>query len=625
VRESLSKKMSLATVSGTLAARPASPAPQGGIAGGLGGGSFGRVAKDQLGKEVDGKGFAIGWFEGQNRRGLQQAERRLGNSSYFKGKSGAAVRALADFADFDGASAAAGDYTIPGLAATGGKLPEAAKAALEAAKSKEQPAEADALRRLLAKAALLDSAAANLGLSDGSLADEAIQRLNELHQADIKAWSQQLPQLATKLDFVLRDVSLEQAVAAVAKRANLELHLLEGSADDAVALSGGPDAGRVSYLDLRHATVAEALDWILQPARLRWQLEGKSIVAGSDRRVGNSGWTYDVSAIALPLDEDLKKLGDDAKMRAEAQKAADDFLAAVRAAIKADEGSLVWFAPGQLLLFGTPGQHEKLAQTIASLQAGVNPLAEPLTAIGAATRQRFAARREKLAKAAVAERNLNVAMAHDQFSWQLLSAAAGGKLDLEALTELQIAWQTAQTAELLTGESRPLVLRSLWAVCQAARALPAEKELALLAESARQKSNAAIAAALTDAGTSKGSLPILASAVYAALANPADAAYRGKLLTLLATSETDEATRDLRLLGRVLLSEKVTDADRKSLNDLLTAGVGGADPALLVALACRKAGGATWEQFRAHSGELLGEQPLPGEVVVLINRLPALN
>jgi hypothetical protein len=387
------------------------------------------------------------------------------------------------------------------------------------------------------------------------------------------------------------------------------------------ASKSGP---HISYLDLRHATVAEALDWILQPVRLTWQLGGQRIVAGGDRRRGESGWTYDVAATALPLDADLKKLGDDAKVAAGAQKAADDFLAALRGAVKADETALVWFAPGQLLLFGTPEQHAALSAHIATLEQGPGMPAAPVAKLSEATRPRFAARKGRIAKAEAAERKLGVALAHDQFSWQLLSAAAAGKLDLEALTELQIAWQAPQTTELLAGPTRPLALRSLWTICEAARALPAERELAALATSAREKSQAAIAAALTEAGTNKGNQSILASGIYAALANPADGAYRTKLLTLLSAQENDEATKDLRLLGRVLLGE-MNGADRKSLGELLTAGVGGADPVALIAFACRKAGGATWDQFRAQSRELLGEQPLPGEVVVLINRLPGLR
>jgi hypothetical protein len=130
-----------------------------------------------------------------------------------------------------------------------------------------------------------------------------------------------------------------------------------------------------------------------------------------------------------------------------------------------------------------------------------------------------------------------------------------------------------------------------------------------------------IAAVLTEAGANKGNLPTMASGIFAALANPTDRAYTTKLLTLLSDSEPDEGTKQLRLLGRVLLGD-ITDADRKALGELVATGVGGSDPVALVALACRRAGSATWDQFRASSHELLGEQPLPGELVVLVNRLP---
>jgi len=598
----------------------AGPLPTGGAAG-FGGGGFGRGSGRGLQQEA--KKLSIDSRLGALRGGRVLVER--GRPLALDGLQRLSKESLADhpvagrvdgyFAITDGEFG----YTINAISPQAAKLAEAAKAALEAANNKEKPVAGEALRRLLVKAALLDSAVANVGQSDGSTAIAAIERLNELHEAENKAWSEQQPLLKKKLDLVLRDQSLEQSLAAVAKAAGIEIRVTDGSAADAAALTG--EAPRISYLDLRHATVSEALDWILQPARLSWQPEAKGIVAGSDRRRGEAGWTYDVSTIALPLDEDLKKLGDDAKMQAEAQKAAEEFMAALRKELKLEDSALVWFAPGQLLLFGTPAQHSALAGQLAALEAGATKPVAGLAALGETTRKRYAARKERIDKAEAAGRKLGVAAAHDQFSWQLLSSAAGGKLDHEALTELQIAWKAPQTAELLASESRALVLRSLWTVCEASRALPAEKELAALATSARAKSQTAIAAVLTEAGSNKGSLPIMASGIFAALANPADRAYTAKLLTVLSEKETDEATKDLRLLGRVLLGE-VTDADRKSLGELVASGVGGADPVALIALACRKAGGTSWNVFRTHSRELLGEQPLPGEVIVLVNRLP---
>ena len=52
-----------------------------------------------------------------------------------------------------------------------------------------------------------------------------------------------------------------------------------------------------------------------------------------------------------------------------------------------------------------------------------------------------------------------------------------------------------------------------------------------------------------------------------------------------------------------------------------------ADSVALIALACRRAGGEVWNEFRAASPEFIGNHPLPGDLVVLINRLsmPALK
>jgi Ca-activated chloride channel family protein len=623
---------------GTL---PAPNSPTGGASiGSSAGGAYGRggVAAGrpvaQQGQRrplaVDGRvdAFGRGRALGDLQRGTGRGLARDGLRSYFY-KEAAADHPVADLNDFLAITDWEFSYAAAAISPQAAKLAEAAKAAIEAANSKENPVEDEELRRLLAKAALLDSAVANFGQSDGSIAAAAIPRLNDLHEDDVRTWSEKQPQLKAKLDLVIRDQSLEQALATVAKAANIEVRLLEGSAADAAALTqrfseSAAASPRISYLDLRHATAAQALNWILQPLRLSWRPEANRIVASSDRRRNESGWTYDVSAIALPLDNDLKKLGDDSKMQAEAQKAADEFIAALRNALKVDEVSLVWFAPGQLLLFGAPAMHAALAGHIASLEQGAARPAAGLATLSDTTRKRFAARKERMAKADAAARKLDAALAHDQFSWQLLAAAAGGKLDLEAVTELELAWRSPQTSELLAGESRSLVLRSLWTICEAARVLPAENELSALAATAREKSAAAVASALIDAGTNKGSQSVLASAIYAALANSADRAYAAKLLTLLAASETDEATKNVRLLGRVLLGE-ITNVDRQALSELIAAGVGGADPVALIAFACRKAGDATWARFRAQSRELLGEQPLPGEVVILINRLPGLR
>ncbi len=581
-----------------------------------GGGAFGATSGTMPAKEAKfGRGIELGF------------------TAFNRPAPGLVAESL--FADLsDEVAGADFGYTASVLAAQAAKSAESARKSWELASGKEAPADRAALRWLLTQACLLDTAAANVGQSDGSVAAQAIERLNDLHAQDVKEWSAKLPQLATKLDLVIRDQSLTDALAQVAKAAGRDIRLLDGSLADSAAISDG-QSPRVSYLDLRRATVAEALDWIVQPARLTWSPEGKSIVVASARRRsvavgglrgGESAWIYDVSAAALPLEEDLTKLNDHDKAVAESQKAADEFLTAVRTALKvADESKIVWFAPGHLLVFGAPERHAAVAQAISALEETKTPAPAQLGQLSEVTRKRFAARKEKLAQAEAARRKLEVALAHDQFSWQLLSAAAGGQIDLEALTELQIAWQSKDTVALLAGPARTLVLRSLWTICEAARALPDEKELAALAAAASQQVKTTPVPKEGVGAPDPKDPSTIAAALFAALANPDDRESRAHLLAL-AKPEKEESPEaaSLRHLARLLCGVP-GDADRATLSSALSGDLFGADHAVLLALACRRAGPSQWEQFRAASRDVLGSQPLPGEVISLVNRLAQLN
>ena len=62
--------------------------------------------------------------------------------------------------------------------------------------------------------------------------------------------------------------------------------------------------------------------------------------------------------------------------------------------------------------------------------------------------------------------------------------------------------------------------------------------------------------------------------------------------------------------------------DAELVRKLVEAGsIAGEDAVVLFALACQRAGDGAWTVFRAQMQSLLGEQPLPGSVVVLTNRL----
>ncbi len=568
--------------------------PAGGYGGfGGGGGRFGRATKDGYSRGA----IALGVT---NKKALSELSLQLDAETVHD-------------------SRAAIDYSAQALAAGGAKLAEAARQRFDKATSKESPQDRAELRALLVQACLLDSAAANVGATDGSVAQQAIDKLDELHAQEVKDAAGKLPALVTKLDLVIRNQSLAEAIASVAKAAKIEIKLTDGSVADAAELAGGSEP-RVSYLDLRHATVAQALDWILQPARLTWSASDKGIVAASSRRQsGNSGWIYDVSAIALPPDTELAGL-DYEKGVAAASQSSDQFLAAIRGELKADEHTVVWFAPGELLVLGTPETHAAAAKAIATLREGKDRPAGALAAIAATTRQRFADQKEKLAKGRASQELYDTALALDHFSWQLLAAAAAGKIDLEALTELQIAWQSPQAKELLATPGRWLALRSLWSISSASRSLPQEQELAALAGEARTLALPAVAEALAAADKDRKDIAALTAVLYASLAEPQNAELLEKGAPIIAAKGDEGEALNMRVLARVLLGRKGAEDDA-ALTALTKAEPTSADQVALLALACHRTGGEAWEQFRVASRDLLGKHPLPGELVVLINRL----
>jgi hypothetical protein len=165
------------------------------------------------------------------------------------------------------------------------------------------------------------------------------------------------------------------------------------------------------------------------------------------------------------------------------------------------------------------------------------------------------------------------------------------------------------------------MLRSLWTICEASRSLPGEKELAALATAARDQTRSAAQAAIAELEKDPKDAAAVASVLYAALANPSDGDYRAKAAGLLAPiADEAEAVAGLRTLARLLVGKPAT-SDRAALAAMLARAPQGPDLVVLLALAARQAGGDEWASFRAQSRDLLGSQPLPGEVVVLVNRM----
>jgi hypothetical protein len=335
-----------------------------------------------------------------------------------------------------------------------------------------------------------------------------------------------------------------------------------------------------------------------------------------------TAWVYDVSTIALPSQEEFKTITDQEKALAKAAEEAGQFAGAMRTYVRSTAGSVTWFAPGQLLVIGGPETHKLTAEAIEQLS---DPAARPagvLAVLHQKTSQRANQRRERVQKVRELNRLMTVAAAHDEYDWKLLAAALGGELDLEALTELQIAWKADATRKLLDGKGAVIAMRSAWAVTVASRALPDEKELAALAKTVSDQCRPAAEKTLAALSERPQDLATLLAAVYAALTMN-DEAFSAKVLAALPNSTTGAASSHAaRLAARGMLGDSTRFKGEELVKVIAEAGVVGEDVMVLVAMACHRAGGDTWTAFRAQMRNLLGDQPLPGSVVVLINRLP---
>jgi len=532
-----------------------------------------------------------------------------------------------EVADLDEGLVVDGRYALGALGVDTNEIAKAAQQLLEAGRAQLGKKEYNLARANLVRAYFLATAATNRGNHQVTqAASSALAELESLHTKQVEAWKKEVPALDTKLDLVLRDTSVDEALDAIAQAAKVRIRLIDGSVEDASDMLAGRDA-RVTYLDLRGATAAQALDWMLQPLRLTWQPDrdrsvGETIVVGTDRRMPRvTAWVYDVSTIALPSKEEFEGVKDQNKAIAKATEDARQFIDVVRKALKASDKDVTWLAPGQLLIIGNTNTHGQAAEMIATLS---NPAAKPagsLAALHKKTSARAQERRERVQKVRELSRLMETFEVHDQFGWKLLAAALAGQVDDEALTELQIAWRAEETKKLLDGEGAGIALRSAWAITAASRMLPDRRELSAWAGQVRKRCRPAAEKAVAALKDGPQELPTILAAVYAAMAM-GDTNQKARVLAALPyKAAPDSPAAGALFAARGLLSSPHR-TDGEQLGSLIAAGrISGEDITVLAAMACHRAGSELWTAFRAERKGLLGKQPLPGSVVVLVNRL----
>lgn len=454
----------------------------------------------------------------------------------------------------------------------------------------------------------------------------------------------ELPALKKTLDLVIRDMSVAEAAEAIARAAGFEIILPREALDDAATLLGGK-APRVSYLDLRGATAAQALDWLLTPCSLDWRASDGRIQASTAPRLpGDNSWVYPIGDLVAPTE---KELGHKPTLE-DLDAGLAVFLHVVHLAIgqQGDSGldaaAAVLLDGGSLLVCGDAATHAKVRAlldylTIPRVRWSQRYNGLPLTAtqgaevdalrpLTQARRITYAALRGKVEEARAQTVLLTALQA---FSWQLFAGAAGSKLDDEALTELQIVWRDPGMASVLAGPSAGFALRSAWLMNLSANLLPRQKALAALAEKA-----AALAAGrfenIAQALREKPEPGSYLNALYAALlVREVDLQPRAREHPALPAETTAELVKldansqvaAYRALAASLLAPSAASDD--AARALITGDAGINDDVLVLLALAARARGSLKPLFRTELPEIVKRGGVSGSVLVGVNRLTA--
>ena len=174
------------------------------------------------------------------------------------------------------------DLDVPQIAQWSMKRRQDAQKALEEAKELQKQGEFDAARLRYQHVLALQ---ADMHGANGTVIQAILDTTEEIGKRRAEAH----PRLDRKLDFVLRNQALDDVIRTVVEAGGFQLDLVHGSLEDAAELLNLPEI-RVTYLDFRHATMVQALDWLLAPYHLTWQLkDADTITVGASRRLPAPG------------------------------------------------------------------------------------------------------------------------------------------------------------------------------------------------------------------------------------------------------------------------------------------------------------------------------------------------
>ncbi|MFQ5989622.1 MAG: VWA domain-containing protein, partial [Candidatus Methylomirabilales bacterium] len=482
--------------------------------------------------------------------------------------------------------------------------------------------------------------------SDDGTAATAAGGIRTLMEKITKERAQHRPGLAQRLDLVIRDKSLEDALQTVAKAGGLKVALLPGSLADAAELLNVSEL-RVTYLDLRRAAVAQALDWLLTPAHLTWRMDKKdTITVGTTRRLpGNSAWVYALGDLAIPS---RKEIGTTPAQEI-ARKALERFLDALRLVINQKgesgfvPGSAVFIDSAHLLVYGDKKIHARVAAFLNALTdpkedltkiSGFQPSRRQLQMLRDLQKEvsaRWAARLEARTRRIAAYQRRRILTALDTFSWQLLESAHRGQVDLEALTELQIAWASSSITKIIEGANGWIAMRSTWIISESARIRSKNRELGTLAHkvlAVMQKHLASTTKVLKEKPDELGRYLSLLYSVLSVENGKALDSHIGKSVTadlaeakrLLIRQTSNSRLVTMRTLAAALMAPSL-QTDAALLRAISTNQIQGDDLVVLTGLAAWHRGGKVWRTFHEEVPYIVGSQPLNGHVILIVNHM----
>ena len=454
------------------------------------------------------------------------------------------------------------------------------------------------------------------------LSDEIAKKRAEAH-----------PGLNQRLNVVFRNQPLADAIQTLVSAGGFQLDLVPGSLDDVATLLNLPEC-RVTYFDLRHATVVQGLEWLLAPYHLTWRMKDtETITVGTARRMpGTSIWGYNVQDIAIIL---TSKLDENASME-DVANVLSVFRQAIGTVIDQKDdsgikpGSAVLINSGLLLVYGAPYVHEKVRQFLEALKDSNRDIANiPDRALSKVAREdlkalqklttdnwkRFAEARER---AAAAQAHQPIATDLMTMSWRLLAEALNGEVDLEALTRLQIAWEEPQINTVIEDEYLlHFAMRSAWCIRTAAQVVSTDAELAAFSKDVLSKIGKI--KVLEPQGDSFASAYL--GTLYAVLALQ-DGSSREARRTLM-RGDTNAYIEMVRLIAESSLSPS-EESDKALAAALSSHQISDDDLILLACLVAKRRGGHLWQTFREVLPDIV-QNRVSGQVLVIIDRISALR